>query len=255
MKPAAVRTACLAAVFVLGVCLIGGPVGGADSPPALVSDAEFAAVGEHSTREIRAALEGKPGRRAAERGRVAAVMLAAYAQQDLTGKEASRRATVRDAALRTADLIKEAEYGKAAEQAAALPKLAADAKAKREPVKLFGAYLDVEELMSQFRAPKPGDADLESRLEKLAGAPEGVVTADALAALRQTAVQCAVAAELSQMHVPAPENAAAWRRLGDDMRKAAVAVAAAAQAKDGKAAFIAVGRLNTSCRDCHKQFR
>jgi hypothetical protein len=226
----------------------------ADRPAPLVPDEDLPALLDESVRGIHKALDGKPVKRAGQQARVVALMLAAYAQQDLAGKDGVHRATVRDAAVALADTIKGGDYAAALKQADALAKLTANPKASRDHVKLLGPQLDIEEVMSQFRPPKPGDPGLESQLDELAGSKDAVLSADALASLRLTAYQCAVAADLSRDHVPS-ENAAAWPGMVEAMRKASVELTAAIKAKDGKAAFVAVGRLNTSCRQCHKTFR
>lgn len=227
----------------------------AAAPLPVVPDAVYGRLLEPSVKLIQASLAGEPTRRAAEKARLAALMLAEFAQQDLQGPDGARRAAVRDAALEVARLIKDKKYTEALDQTQRLPTLPAQLGAKKDRVKLLGPHMDVEELMGQFRAAKVGGLGIEALLDQLAVSKDGIVPAAALTdELRLTAFRTAVAAELAREHVPnmKPKE---WLGYADGMRKSALELADAVEAKNGKAAFGAVDRLNTSCNKCHLVFR
>jgi hypothetical protein len=123
---------------------------GGDDKETVPLDGEYPRLLEQSTEAIRDALKDKPSRRTADKARIAAVMIAAAAQRNLTGSAANQRAAVRDAALAVADLIKKEDFAQARRRMAELPRLKPDARAKPERVKL-APRLDVEDLMMQFR--------------------------------------------------------------------------------------------------------
>ncbi|MBL8799677.1 MAG: cytochrome c [Planctomycetia bacterium] len=243
---------------VLGVaCTLLGQGAGtaADNKGSSLPPADYVRLVEPSVKVTVDALGGEVTRRSAEKARVAMVMLAAFAQYDLSGTDGAQRATLRDAALDTAARIKDKKYAEAVTQAKGLTKVAANPQARKEKVKLLGPVVDVDELMSQFRAPDKGGLDIENLFDKLAGVADGQLPAAALNDdLRLTAYRTAVAAELCKEHTP-PQKAPLWQKLSDEMRLQAVRLAEAVQAKDGKAAFQAVEKLNASCNHCHREFR
>lgn len=231
----------------------------AQGPAPTLPAAEYPKVVDYAITVIREALgKENPDKRSADRARMAAVMIAAYAQQDLGGADAAQRAGVRDAALEVAALIKNKEYAKAIQRAESLPKLPADSKAKKEKVKLLGAIVDFDDVMTQFRQPPRGGLGIEGRfeeLEALGGAAIPAKEMDEL--LARQAYLTAVAAELTAAHVPEDKKdmLKEWQKLSAEMRQHALALGAATRAKDGKAAFRALERLNRSCVQCHKAFR
>ena len=111
---------------------------GADDKEAIALDSEHPRLVEQSTRLIREALKDKPNRRAADKARIAAMLIAASAQQNLAGPDGSRRAALRDAALDLADSIKDEDFAKARQRVQELPGLKRDPQAKKEKVKLLG---------------------------------------------------------------------------------------------------------------------
>ena len=89
--------------------------GGADAPvkAPLLPDAAYGKLIEPSAKLIQESLAGEPTRRSVEKARVAALMLAEFAQQNLQGADGAQRATVRDAALHIAGLINDKKYANA----------------------------------------------------------------------------------------------------------------------------------------------
>lgn len=229
----------------------------ADAPPPVLPDSEYPRLVEFSIGVMADALKDKPDKRSADKARTAALMIAAYAQQNLSGPGGAQRATVRDAALEVAALIKAKEYPKAVKQAQALPGLKADPKAKKEKIRLLGAALDFDDLMAQFRQPPRGGLGIEGRFEALeSNGGSEIPVKEVDEQLVRHAYLTAVAAELSAEHVPEEKDKAKeWKTYAADMRQHALALGKAARAKDGKAAFRALELLNRSCEKCHKVFR
>lgn len=246
-----------AGILVAGSWLLTAGAAGvaADAPAPTLPDGDYARTVEPSIKLLQDALGGEVTRRSADKARLAMLMLAEFAQQNLGGPDGPQRAAMRDAALEIAALVKNKKYADAARQAKSLSRLPASKEAKKEKVKLLGPLLDVDELMGQFRSPDKGGLGIEDLLDKLEGAADGQVPAAALNdELRLLAYRTAVAAELCRDHMP-PQKGQLWRKLSDDMRQQAGKLAESVQAKDGKAAFQAVEKLNSSCKACHREFR
>jgi hypothetical protein len=109
--------------------------------------------------------------------------------------------------------------------------------------------------MTQFRAASSGGLGIEDRLDTLGRSPDETIPAKELTEpLLLDAYRSAVAAELLHGHQP-KEDAKEWHKLAEVMRRQSLDLAAAARAKDGKAAFQAVNQLNRTCDKCHQVFR
>lgn len=241
--------------------------GAADATPATVPDTAYPKLAQRSLTTLQNCLKllakGKLAKEVSDKlvrkGRVAAVMIAAYAQANLGGAEGHQRATVRDAAIDIAGLMKKEEWEKALEKSQTLLTLTADAKAKKEQVKLFDAHMDIEEVMSQFDTLKAGGQDIEKKLLDLAKKRGKTIPAASLNEdLQLTAYQTAQIAELSKKFVmPAKymKFTKDWNMYCDDMEKAAQELGRAVDKKDGKTAFAALVRLNTSCTQCHDNIK
>jgi hypothetical protein len=231
------------------------PGGAAEAKSPTLPDADYARTIEPSVKLLQDALAGEVTRRSADKARLSMLMLAEFAQQNLSGPDGLQRATVRDAALEIAVLVKNKQYAEAVLRAKALPKLPASKEAKTAKVKLLGPQLDVEELMGQFRSAEKGGLGIEDLLDKLAGSADGQLPAAALnEELRLVAYRTAVAGEVCGEHLP-PLKGPLWRKLSEEMSRQAGKLAESVQAKDGKAAFQAVAKLHASCKDCHREFR
>jgi hypothetical protein len=229
---------------------------GADAPRLPASfDEVYPQLVEQSAKLIEDSLAGEPTRRATEKARVAALMLAEFSQQSPGGTITAKQATLRDAALEIASKIKDKKYADAVAQAKRLPTLAVNRAAKTERVKLLGEHLEIDELMGQFRGPKVGGLGIETLLDKLAGSKDGAIPPGQLNAdLKLIAFRTAVAAGLTREHMPKADGKE-WLSYADDMRTQSLELAKAVQANNGKAAFTAVDKLNTSCNKCHLKFR
>jgi hypothetical protein len=248
-------TTCIRTFGLVALLTCCSLAGSADVSTPLLSDADYPRLIKPTVKLIQASLAGNPNRRAADKARLAVVMLAEFAQQNLKGPDAQQRATVRDAALVIAGMIQKKQFAEALKEVERLPSLPVNPDAKKEKVKLLGPYLDVEELMGQFRSEKVGGLGIEARLDQLNVEKGGTVSAAAMTdELRLLAVRTAIAAELAREHTP-DKKPKQWQNFADQMRKSAGELADAVKAKDGKSAFGAATRLNNSCNDCHKEFR
>src|SRR5262249_35950955 len=111
------------------------------------------------------------------------------------------------------------------------------------------------ELMSQYKLPKAGGQGMEAALLKLATDKKKMIPTTAMNdTLLNTAYLTAIIADLTEEHKPA-KDVKDWVAYSHDMRKGAVELAETVKAKDGKAAFVALGKVNTSCSACHDKFR
>ncbi len=188
--------------------------------------------------------------------KMAAFMVAVYAQTQSDKANAAGMATLRDTALK---LLAAADAGKTdeAKKLAGLIKadIPADPAAKTAPVALE-KLLELESVMRVFSSPQVGGFGLEKTLEDLADAKEP----DA-AQLEQAALvgqKAAFIAHLAQSYPPEKEEGkktkAAWAGFATDMKGAALDLAATAAKKSPDVGKLA-NKLTTACTKCHDVFR
>jgi len=241
-----------------GLCLLAlvSPNFGQTSPDAVLPDAEYPKMVQYTVKGIKDALKsGKPKEEQVNKAKTAAVMIAAYAQQNLTGADGQQRATVRDAAIKLADAIAAKQFAAAVKQAEDLAALPADPKAKKERVKLMDVHVRVSDLMQQFKRPPDGGWGIDSKLYAYRlGMKSAIPTSDLRDQLMFEAYQVAVTADLINSKVPTMKDKE-WAAFTGDLRKGAVQLAEAVKKKDGGAALDAVGPITSSCTGCHKAFR
>jgi hypothetical protein len=250
------------ALLALLVCVIASFGTAADSKDPAVPEADYPKLVEHQIKVLQEALktwkeakEPAEKKKMKEKVRCTAVMIAAIAQDTLTGKDSGARATLRDAALAVGALAKQDKVDDAAKKADELKNIKADLKSKAEKIKLFDAHIDLQELMTQFKLPKAGGQGTEAQLLKLGQDKKKIIPPASLNdALLLAAYQSAVASELTAAYVP-PKDAKDWKTYSNDMRTGAIELAETVKAKNGKAAFAALSKLNTSCSVCHDKFR
>ncbi len=229
----------------------------ADSSAPLLPDAEYPKMLQRNVKSIQTALKGTPTPEKAEKARTDAVLIAAYAQQNLNGADGQQRATVRDAALKVADLIKAKKYAEAATLAGSLPKLKAEPSAKKTPVKLMDTYVTYADLMHQFRLPAEGGWGVFGHLQELQtnkAFREELPRRELDQKFLLEAYQVAVTANLAHEHVHKvrPKE---WEKYTKDMQQFASALADAIKAKDTKGAPPALGNLTATCFACHKTLK
>jgi hypothetical protein len=186
---------------------------------------------------------------------MAALILAAAAQHDLSGRDGQHRATVRDGAMEIARLIQQRQSAEALRKAQQLAQLQADPQANRAIVKLVPADLQVEDLHLPFIQPKKGGQGIERQLFSLSKRSEAgmaIQAADLNDDLMRAAMQTAMVAELLK-EVP-PKGAANWPAWFDSTRDASLRLADATRSRNGKAAFALLNWINNACTGCHQGF-
>lgn len=206
---------------------------------------------------VREALKRQPpDSKDREKARIAAGMIAVYAQSGPRGAATPLRATLRDAGLQLAHTIQTERFDEASKQAAALASLNPDPGAVLGAVRL-DKHLGVLDVMAQFRPERTGGLGIETKLLNLETAAKKerelpAATLDHDLALK--AAHVARSADVLKEFTPrkAPQ---AWQQHSEEMRQAALALGGASKAKDGKAAWTALQRLNQSCASCHESFR
>jgi cytochrome c553 len=259
------KTALLALGFWL-VASLGEGIA-ADGKDSVVPDADYPKLVDQQIKVLQDALkalkdakEDKDKKAMTNKSRCTAVMIAAIAQDNLGGKDGTDRAALRDAALNVAALVKAAlvnssKVDEAMKKAAELKSVKGDGKAKMQKLKLYDDHINLTELMSQFKLPKAGGQGTETLLLNLATDKKKTIPPAALnEALLLTAYRTAVASELAIDHVP-DKDPKSWKNWSIDMRKGSIEFAEKIKAKDGKAAFSALSKLNTSCSVCHEKFK
>ncbi|MBY0526344.1 MAG: hypothetical protein K2R98_23320 [Gemmataceae bacterium] len=245
-------TAMVLGLGIMAAAEIGSGQGAKDGT---LPDAEYAKMLKRSVKGIQDALKGTPEEPMIEKARTAAVMTAAYAQDNLNGADGQQRATVRDAALKVAELIKAKKYADASKLAGTLPTLEADPKAKKEKVKLIDVHLTFSDLMHQFRLKPDGGWGIFGHLQEIQTKKPTMMPREELNDnFVLEAYQVAVAADLlhGHMHKAKPKE---WGEYTDDMKKFAIDLGEKLRAKDAKASPEALSRLTTTCFSCHKMLK
>jgi hypothetical protein len=235
----------------------------------MLPEAEYTKLVERATKHV---LEGVQGAQSGEKkyrarygrqARAAAVMIAAYAQDGPASRSPAQRASLRDAALQLAATLKADKLDDARKQAEALKTVKEDPKADTKPVALMPTHIELLDVMQQFSS-LPGGLGIERdkildvlanrEVKKAKALPDKAMTEDSVL----TAYQMAVIADVIKDHKPPKAKGGGvkeWQGFTDDMRKSALELAETAQKKDGKAALMALNKLNSSCRNCHEVFR
>jgi hypothetical protein len=232
---------------------------------------------KRAAKNIEDALAGKPSEEAIKTAQFNALMIAAYT---MSAKEpsAAERATLRAAALKVAKLA--GQKGKADEArklAASLPTLKADPGAKADFGKVQDYLPERADLMEHFKVKMKGGEGIhpvlqnplplrtarngiEEKIIILAKKPRpGTGLAKEADELALLAYRAAVVGELTSFYPPprgkgkgTPQQ---WRELSLAMRDAGIALAEAAKKKDADGVFKASSSLNSSCNQCHSDFR
>ena len=246
------RTLCLVSAAALVAVLFRADA--ADPKPPAVPDAVYPKIVEQSNEIISRRPQGRRSPARAARAATTAVMLAAFAQQNLAGDDGAKRAAVRDAALEIAARVRAKEYAEALKQLDGLAALKADPKAKKEALPLEGK-VTYKELMVLFRPPNAGGLGIEDRFDALGRLPDELAKGDLNDALLLDAYRSGVAAQIMREQKPKAGDPKSWQKFSDQMRQQSLDVAAAVQAGDGKKGLLAISALNRTCDKCHQEFR
>jgi len=243
-----------AVALLLGLWFFSAGVGGGASgdKEQILPDSEYPKMLKRNVKAIQEALKSDPGAEQTEKVQTAAVMIAAYAQQNLDGPDGQQRATVRDAALKLADLIKAKKFADASKLAGKLATLEPDPKAKKEKVKLIDVYLVPSDIMHQFRLVPDGGWGIFGHLQRIQTKQYKEMPRDEMnPTFVEEMYQVAVSGDLlhSHMHKAKPKE---WEQYTDELRKSAVEMAESLKAKDVKNSPLILSKLTTTCFNCHK---
>lgn len=243
-----------AVALLLGLWLVvvgvgDGAQGGKEQ---LLPDAEYPKMVKRNVKAIQDAFRGEQSAEMVEKAKTCAVLIAAYAQQNLQGPDGQKRATVRDAALKVADLIKAKKFAEAAKLADTLATLEADPKAKKEKIKLIDDHVAYYELMHQFRHLKDGGWGIFGHLQRIQTKFYKEMPREELnEGFVLEMYQVAVSADLVNGHVhkARPKE---WEEYTGKLRKSSLELAEALKARDAKSSPLILSELTTTCFNCHK---
>jgi hypothetical protein len=243
-----------AAVVLCGLLAVGARSGAA----ADVSDDVLQALIEHDTKQVLDSLKGgKPEKRSIVQIKSSAMMLAAYAQAKMAGKD-DKAAALRANALKVAELVKGKKFAEAVEPAKALGtgKAAGATDAKALPLHQMHGF-DVNELMAQYKKKDVGGLNVELDIKNYARKGGAKPEAAALIAGRVL-----VTADFVEKMEPdggfagGTKTQGAWDDFNKKMRAAAQELAATAKAKaDAKKLQASFNKLDAACVGCHDVFK
>jgi hypothetical protein len=237
----------------MGVWVLSSGSRAADAPGQVIPDADYPKMLKYGVKGIQDSLKGTPKDELIIKARTAALMVAAYAQENLQGAEGQQRATVRDAALKIADAIDAKKYAEASKQASELASLKANPAAKKEKIKLIDDRVKFKDLMNQFNHPPEGGWGIHREFYQYQLGMKGIPATSLADPLLLKAYQVGVTAELMNDKTPS-KNQKEWATYAGDLKAGALELAEAVRAKDGKAGVTAITKVTTSCTSCHKIF-
>jgi hypothetical protein len=199
-------------------------------------------------------LNGKVDEKTARKARMAALMIAVYAQNAKNAGDAKKLATLRDAAIKVAEAAKDKRFADAKKDAEGFASLKPNPDA--QPGKMFvPKEFEVEDLMRPFALPSTGGQGFERRIIGLTKIPlkPPQMNKDS-EELTLLGYKAAMIGLVASTHKPEKDQKD-WESLSTDMYEGAVQFAEAAKAKDPKALKVAAVKLNNNCSSCHKKFR
>ena len=278
MRPSLRRILFASVPLALAACLLagtGGTAGDARVWKPLLPEADLRALVEQAAKGIQEELAAAaPTTTAAKKARGLAVMIAVYAQSDMTrpGAAAVHLAGVRDAAIRLADTIRQKKFAEAVKQAAALPSLKTPGPKGLVDLHKLSDRDDLTQITMQLFAVRTrGGLGLDSRPAKNVDGVEARIVAlsrkplapaDLEKQVEEIARVGYVSAMIGQVtHALAPEKddgkkkRAEWVAWSEQMRDAGKQLAEAARAKNPKDVRAAAAKLNATCTSCHDVFR
>lgn len=184
-----------------------------------------------------------------------AIMVAAFAQEQMSGPDAAKMAALRDQALKVADLLAAKDYAKAKDAAKALDTPPAATSTGKVEIHKHAKF-DISEAMAPYRSVRSGGMDMERNIRKQSKDPSD------MALIKDLAAHSIILGEFTR-HLPtgqASANAARlkkWEAYSDEsISHAKDVLAEAGKAKPDKAILkkkLVV--LDTSCTNCHNEYR
>jgi len=228
---------------------------------AVLTDAEFTRLVADETKTLNAALSKSDEKKMATKAKVAAIMIAAYAQSNMLGNtgKAAQLAGLRDQAIKLSHSIGENKIEEAKSMAAAInPTAPGVAGAKTEAAELH-KLLDLDELMTQFKPEQSGGKALEKKI-KAYMQKRAALTADEIKDAIGIAYQTAIIAQFTDAMAPddsGEKKKSDWVKWSKEMGELGVNAAklASAAKPDDKAVKAAFKKLDDNCAKCHAIFR
>jgi hypothetical protein len=199
-----------------------------------------------------------PMNRGLERARGLAVLIAAASQDGAAVPLSPARATLRDAALNLAATIKQGNREAARRQLQTLPYLHPDPRARAGPLPLLEKELSLEEVMYLFSLVPRGGLGVEKKIMTLVDKNRKTQTVPAAELNDELLFQAQVVAQIAswiKQEIKQPKKQAEWQARAEEARLAAVELATAVKAKDGKQTWRALRRVDEACSTCHDIFR
>lgn len=249
-------------VAVTAACLLlleGTPNRAAEEAKSVLPDAMYAKLVEQALKAAKESLTDDSGRNAPARRKAesAVILLAAFAQDNLAGKDGQQRATLRDEALKILSLIRSQRIQEALKQLDALRAIRSNPEVKLAKRPLSEHFSCFGDFARMFRRAKYGGWGIESRFLELefSSREEGAIAArdlneDLLLTSYQTAVMAEIHSEFQEMR-----RLQNWKEWGDYMKVVSLQLAEATAKKDGVRALAEISKLNASCATCHQAFR
>jgi hypothetical protein len=197
----------------------------------------------------------------ANKAKVAALMIAVYAQ-GATGKpgaKAAEMAGLRDEALKAAKAIDAGNVDEAKKKANELKATGVSApSAKTDPVAVHDGF-EIDLVMQQFKPERGGGLELEKKFLSYVNKRSEYTAAD-YQQMVLLLYRIAAIAQPTEALAPAPmgqKDPAKWRKWSEEMGTLAVEAAELARKPkpDSKAVKKAFQNLEANCQACHTLFR
>jgi hypothetical protein len=231
----------------------GGAADDKDSPGVPVSEAEFKKLVDGSVKTVQGVLKGTPDRKALNKARTAAVMIAAFAQYAKT--EGGDKTALREAGLKLYEAIRGNKLDEARQLVESIAKGVPEGGAAKEGGIMARLELEPGEVMRQFAAQSAGGNGGEALLKKMTAITKRELPAkDMNDDFVLLALRIATMAELMKEHKPS-EDPKAWPKFAEELRKNGLDLAEQARKKNGSAAFARVYEVTLTCNKCHKKYR
>lgn len=237
----------------LAACIcLGSTISGAGPLPAETYSKVVEADISHLEQlvELAKTKKGIPGR-----VKATAMLIATYAQDNISGKDADLMAALRAAALKVAESASKKNIDAAA--IAALKSVKPDANANKQPMKLHSLHkLDLHEVMDLFAASTGGGMNIEKDIREMKKSGVRDVKDAEIIAARTMAI-ADLALELTP-EFSAKRKKEDWDRLMKEMKSIATDLGVEA-AKGNKADPVKLKKtitaLDANCVNCHGIFR
>jgi hypothetical protein len=268
MRTSIRRTAAALAVLAAGLVFGAGPNSGtaADAKGAgvykpVLPDDVFAKLVAEDAKVIKDSLAKASDKKMANKAKVAALMIAVYAQgaAGKPGAKAAELAGLRDEALKVAKAIDAGKVDEAKKKADDLKATGVSAVgAKSGPIAVHDGF-DIDLVMQQFKPERGGGLELEKKLQTYVNKRSDYTAVD-YQQMVPLLYRIAEIAQPTEALAPAPmgqKDPAKWVKWSQEMGTLAAEAAELAKKPkpDSKAVKAALKNLDANCTTCHTLFR